>query len=286
MDNKLENAWRNHPRTFAQNMHVYPVLSRRAGGISLGVNLNLDGRCNFDCPYCQVDRKQALPPQQIDIQRICEELWQLIEMGNTKKFSALPIFSGIAEHKLQLRDIALSGDGEPTLVPEFAEVCKALASLQKQCLQPVPRLTLITNATLLHLPSVQQGVQFLTQHDGEVWGKLDAGTEDWFKRISLPRHSLEHIEKNLCLIGKQFPLRLQTMFCALDGELPSTKELEAWSQRVANVFHQSGTNFREVQIYSLARRTTVQNCTPAPIHFLDFARQFLTTQNIPCAVYG
>ena len=48
-----------HPRTYHENKFVYPVLSRRSGGISIGVNLNPDKICNFDCIYCQVDRRSA-----------------------------------------------------------------------------------------------------------------------------------------------------------------------------------------------------------------------------------
>ena len=45
-----------HERSFEANRFVYPVLSRRAGGLSVGINLNPDKICNFDCIYCQVDR--------------------------------------------------------------------------------------------------------------------------------------------------------------------------------------------------------------------------------------
>ena len=45
-----------HERRFEANRFVYPVLSRRSKGLSLGVNLNPDKVCNFDCIYCQVDR--------------------------------------------------------------------------------------------------------------------------------------------------------------------------------------------------------------------------------------
>ena len=49
----------DHARLFEHNRFVYPVLSRRSGGISIGVNLNPDKICNFDCIYCQVDRRSA-----------------------------------------------------------------------------------------------------------------------------------------------------------------------------------------------------------------------------------
>ena len=50
------DALQDHPRTHAGNRYVYPVISRRAGGLSIGINLSADKLCNFHCIYCQVDR--------------------------------------------------------------------------------------------------------------------------------------------------------------------------------------------------------------------------------------
>src|ERR1019366_10077479 len=46
----------DRPRDFLGNRFVYAVISARAGGLSLGVNMNPDKLCNFDCSYCDVDR--------------------------------------------------------------------------------------------------------------------------------------------------------------------------------------------------------------------------------------
>ena len=48
--------FRNHARELAGNRYIYAVVSRRSRGLSIGINLNPDKACNFDCPYCQVDR--------------------------------------------------------------------------------------------------------------------------------------------------------------------------------------------------------------------------------------
>ena len=48
--------FKDHRRDLGENRYVYAVVSRRARGLSIGVNLNPDKVCNFDCPYCQVDR--------------------------------------------------------------------------------------------------------------------------------------------------------------------------------------------------------------------------------------
>ena len=61
------------PRDFLQNRFGYVVISPRAGGLSIGVNLNPDRYCNFDCVYCEVNR--TVPPRQtrLDIEAMAEE---------------------------------------------------------------------------------------------------------------------------------------------------------------------------------------------------------------------
>ncbi|MEX0791938.1 MAG: radical SAM protein, partial [Pirellulaceae bacterium] len=63
-----------HERGFEANKFVYPVLSRRSKGISLGVNLNPDKRCNFDCIYCQVDRRSESETRFVETERYFAEL--------------------------------------------------------------------------------------------------------------------------------------------------------------------------------------------------------------------
>jgi hypothetical protein len=71
---RLRAAWRRHERGWADNRYVYAVVSRRSGGLSVGVNLNPDKGCNFDCIYCQVDR--TIPPvvRTVDLDRLATEL--------------------------------------------------------------------------------------------------------------------------------------------------------------------------------------------------------------------
>ena len=62
---EILNAHRQHPRRFEDFKFVYPVLSRRAHGISIGINTNPDKVCNFDCIYCQVDRTTEPPVKEV-----------------------------------------------------------------------------------------------------------------------------------------------------------------------------------------------------------------------------
>ena len=70
----------SHPRSFASNRYVYPVLSRRAGGISIGINLNRDKSCNFNCAYCQVVRTVPGWLKRVDLKQIAAELEWTIEL--------------------------------------------------------------------------------------------------------------------------------------------------------------------------------------------------------------
>ena len=69
-----------HERKFEQNRFVYPVLSRRSEGISIGVNLNPDKVCNFDCIYCQVDRTSQSETQFVETAALLEELGSVVEL--------------------------------------------------------------------------------------------------------------------------------------------------------------------------------------------------------------
>ena len=76
----LTTLYTEHPRLFHENTFVYPVLSRRSRGLSIGVNLNPDKVCNFDCIYCQVDRRSAAVTDFVAVERLLAELEQTLEL--------------------------------------------------------------------------------------------------------------------------------------------------------------------------------------------------------------
>ena len=76
-------AVQDHSRRYETFTFVYPVISRRSGGLSLGVNLNPDKRCNFDCIYCEVDRREPGRPDRADPARIQDELLALIHLARS-----------------------------------------------------------------------------------------------------------------------------------------------------------------------------------------------------------
>src|SRR5215468_4848133 len=109
---------RDHGRDLLQNRYVYAVVSRRARGLSIGVNLNPDKVCNFDCPYCQVDRTTPGGPSTVDVGALADELASVLELAQSGAIWKKPPFDTVAREKRRLADVAFAGDGEPTTPKE------------------------------------------------------------------------------------------------------------------------------------------------------------------------
>jgi wyosine [tRNA(Phe)-imidazoG37] synthetase (radical SAM superfamily) len=197
----------------------------------------------------------------------------------------LPLFDALPDDQKMLRDIALSGDGEPTMVPEFPAVAAAMAELQASRPDLDFKLVLITNATLLDRPSVQSGVASLLSKRGEVWAKLDAGTEAWYQKVNISRVSLDRIEANLVALGKNHPFKIQSFFCTMGGQDWDEAEIAAWLARLSRV-KQSGARILEVQLYTLARRPAESFVHPVTADFLAGMQQRVEALGIPARVYG
>src|SRR3989304_8265445 len=71
----------DHTRGWRGNAYIYPVISRRSGGLSIGINLNPDAACNFDCIYCQVDRTVEPRVRDVNVERLETELATMIELA-------------------------------------------------------------------------------------------------------------------------------------------------------------------------------------------------------------
>jgi len=168
--------WRDHPRDWKNNLYVYPVISRRSGGLSIGVNLNPDAACNFNCVYCQVDR--TIPPRvrEVEPARLEQELRAMIEMAKSGALFEDEAFRGVPNAFRAIRDISFSGDGEPTACSHFLDAVAIAARLRSEFGLCDAKLVLITDACYLTRPAVMEGLAILDANDGEIWAKLDAGT--------------------------------------------------------------------------------------------------------------
>src|ERR1041385_9550500 len=143
---EAQNAF-SRPRGFFGNRFVYAVISQRAHGLSIGVNMNPDKFCNFDCVYCEVDRRENSHDTKVDLAVLSAELRKMLGLVQGGNIRELPGYQSVPQELLQLKEVALSGDGEPTLCPNFAEVVEAVVHVRAQRDYPFFKIVLITNST-------------------------------------------------------------------------------------------------------------------------------------------
>lgn len=255
------------PRDFLGNRFIYAVISQRAHGLSIGVNLNPEKYCNFDCVYCEVKRGKPRQEQPVDINVMAAELTKMLDLAGRNKLRELPRFKKIPADLLRLKEVALSGDGEPTLCPNFDQAVEGVLRVRSQ--QPhFFKIVLITNTTGLFLPHVRAGWQQLTLED-EIWLKLDAGTQKYMERVNHPDLvSLQSVTANILQIGQMRPVVIQSLFSMLDGEEPEPDEIDAYIHRLQELTA-GGAHISQVQIYSAHRPAQNPNCTHLPLSSLS-----------------
>jgi wyosine [tRNA(Phe)-imidazoG37] synthetase (radical SAM superfamily) len=252
-------AHRSHSRHWEDFRYVYPVLSRRSRGLSLGINVNPDKRCNFDCLYCQVDRTVAPTVTRFDLATAETELRALLALAASGELARHPPFATVPADQLRLNDIALSGDAEPTTLPAFAATIAMIARVKP----PGVKIVLITDAGGLDRADVQRGLAVMDAHDGEVWAKLDAGTEEYFRLINRTKIPFARILKNLAACACARPIIIQSLFLKVHGRGPTAAEIGAYSDRLREIVA-GGGQIRHVQACTLARRAmTVVDGLPA-----------------------
>ena len=91
------------PRNFLENRFVYVVISPRARGLSLGINMNPDRRCDFDCVYCEVNRQAPVRSAQLNVKAMAHELEQTLRLAYESGLRQLPLYGHLPEELLQLR---------------------------------------------------------------------------------------------------------------------------------------------------------------------------------------
>jgi wyosine [tRNA(Phe)-imidazoG37] synthetase (radical SAM superfamily) len=260
-----------HPRSFREFCYVYPVVSRRSGGLSLGVNLNPGGQCNFSCVYCQVlaeggRRQVGAKSNFIDFDCLESELRQIIGMIGNGSFFQDDWFSRLPIEKRILKDIAFSGDGEPTLSSAFPEAVRCVAMIRKQLCNESTKIVLITNGTMLHTKSVQIAIEAMLENNGEIWVKLDAGTPEYFQTIARSAIRYDDILNNLTEFTKKFPIVIQSCFLSIKDQIPDETEIKQYSQRLLSL---QTDNIIRVQLYTTARNTPEQWVRPLTNKQLD-----------------
>jgi len=248
----LRQAQADHSRTFGPFRFVYAVASRRAGGVSIGVNLNPDRACNFQCVYCQVDRSGSAPRDELDLEVLAAELARILDMIRDGSILRGPRFAGLPAAQRRVVDIALAGDGEPTACPDFAAAVDLVIDARRSAQVVPPGLVLITNASRLDAPEVERAIDRLYAAGGEAWVKLDAGAPAAFRRIAQTRMPFERVVAGITRLGRRHPVVIQSLFCRLHDEPVSDREIARYCECLAAI-RAAGATIRLVQIYTLAR---------------------------------
>lgn len=242
-----------HSRRFDTLRFAYPVVSRRSRGLSLGLNVNPDKVCNFDCPYCQVDRTVAGRDKSVDFHTMLTEIDTLMAMARSGEIWEHPRFISTPAALRRLNDIAFAGDGEPTTYPQLGDAIAEIHSLKlKHCMQAVKTI-ILTNATLLGSRAILDRLLELKRGPYEIWAKLDAGTQPWFEAMSATKLKLDRIVEGITACAREFEVIIQTLIPTLDGKDPGNAEAEAIGERIGEI-SKAGGKLKLVQVYTTARR--------------------------------
>ncbi|MGR9012436.1 MAG: radical SAM protein [Gammaproteobacteria bacterium] len=231
---------------------MYPVLSRRAGGLSIGINFNPNNACNWRCVYCQVpDLKVGAAPM-MDFQLLEQELrWFLDDVLKGNFYERFQV----EEDRRMIKDIAISGNGEPTSLKDFD---KAVALIGKVATElgvlPQGKFVLITNGSLMQRDSVQNGLKKLHEYGGEVWFKMDSATEEGRALINNAGQSCQTSVDNLLISAKLCSTKLQTCLLDYDKQGLSLGEKKAFLDLLRGI-KEKGCQLKEVMLYTIARQS-------------------------------
>jgi wyosine [tRNA(Phe)-imidazoG37] synthetase (radical SAM superfamily) len=286
-DDAAQKLHTYHERSFRAGRFVYPVLSRRSGGISLGVNLNPDKICNFDCIYCQVDRTRQSETTFVETDALLRELEDVLRLVSSGGLYQLAEFAATPQPLRRLNDIAFSGDGEPTTYRNFDELIAACAALKDRLALGDVKMVLITNASMFHRPHVERGLAILDAHQGEVWAKLEAGTEAYYQLVDRTPIPFRQVLDNIAQAARIRPLVIQALFMRVHGEPPTVEELHAFCDRLNEIIA-AGGKLKLVQVYTVARRPAEDFVAPLTDGEVDAIVEMVRTRTglSAAAFYG
>ena len=283
---RLAEAWRKHERRWKDHLFVYAVVSRRSGGVSIGLNLSPDKACNFNCVYCQVERGEPGLSTSVDPDRLAAELDNILQAEKDGSLYMEAPFDALLPAERGLRDIAFSGNGEPTSYFRFEEVVRIAAEARRAFGLQSSKLVLITNATYLDNPSICAALGILYENNGEIWAKLDAGTEAYFCEVNRSKVSLSKIIENIQTAARLHPLIIQSLWMRINGEPPDETELAAWLGRLKDVLADGG-RLKAVQLNTLARNPAESHISPLTRGELERIATFVRSEiPVPVEIYA
>ncbi len=236
----------DHSRELSGVKYIYSVISRRAGGLSIGINLNVNNACNWQCIYCEIPNltRGSPPPIELDV------------LENELRLFLHDIIHGdymerhVAIEDRHLKDIAFSGNGEPTSAAEFPQVILIVKKiLQEFDLLHKIKIRLITNGSLMHEASVLKSIEMLEEINGEVWFKVDAATEETIKTINQVNLKPNQILERLLNTANICPTFVQTCIFMINGKSPDDKDINAYVELI----NKAKKIIKGVHLYGLAR---------------------------------
>lgn len=266
----------DHNRDVVGLKYVYPVISRRAGGVSVGINLNVNNACNWRCIYCNVPNLTRGSPPPIELSVLERELRGFLDDLLHGDFMQ----RYVNEADRQLQDIAFSGNGEPTSAKEFPQVLVLVEQVLRDFdLLGKIKVRLITNGSLMDKPSVLESMKHLARLNGEVWFKVDGGSKVAIARVNDVTLNPESHLQRLRQCSMVCPTFVQTCMFGLDGSPPSELEISDYLTLV----EQAKDVIKGVHLYGLARRSEqveVERLSRLPAAWLEAIAQRIRADGI------
>ena len=214
--------------------------------------MNPDKICNFDCIYCQVDRRSEAETKFVETDQLLAEIDHMLSLVTSGALFEDETFRAVPVERRRLNDIAFSGDGEPTTYRNFDEIIGTVADLKRRHSLPFVKLVLITNASMFHRPAVERGLAILDENNGEVWAKLEAGTDEYYQIVERTKIPFRQVLDNIAAAAKVRPIVIQSLFMRINGAAPTGAEIGAFCERLAEIVA-AGGKLKHVQIYTVAR---------------------------------
>lgn len=246
-----------------------PITSRRLGK-SLGINLmpEIGKICSFDCIYCECgwnpEKKNIgrLPKKEV-FEKTLEE--RLLELKGTEE---------------EPDSITFSGNGEPTLHPDFVEIIDITIRLRDKYI-PNAKISVLTNGTMLHKKEIFNAI---SKVDNNII-KIDGGTYETIKAINKPNIDFD-LEKYIELL-QQYKGELVVQTCFLRGEHngkkidnTSDEELKLWYEHVKKIAP------RKTMIYAIERETPEKNLEKISLSELEKIAEPLRQHGYDVECYG
>jgi wyosine [tRNA(Phe)-imidazoG37] synthetase (radical SAM superfamily) len=242
---------------------VYGPVNSRRFGWDLGINLLPVNQklCTFDCIYCQYGFSPPLRNEQLQFPLAGEIISAWARQIQSARDRGIP-----------LKHTTLSGNGEPTMHPDFANVVHEIVCWRNQNFPDI-KIALLSNGYRLHDPEIRSALQDLD----EPIIKLDSAIPQKLNLINGPltNYSLQRLIENL---QKCKNVRIQTMF--LKGWNDDRWDVLQWQNALLQIRPQS------VQIYTVARDTALPGLCPlSKEELLRIADETTSLLNLPVRAF-